>query len=352
MRFIGNKLRLIDKIYNTLVDKNISGSTFFDFFAGTASVGRFFKEKDYKVFSSDIMYFSFCLQNAYLHNNTIPAFEKLLGHLKLSTDNNPPLVIVVEYLNTLKAVKGFIYKNYSPSGTSHLDLPRMYFSDENAMKIDAIRLEIENFKTKKLISDDEYYILLSCLIETVGFYSNVAGVYAAFHKKWDPRAVKPLILRAIDLSISDKYSGVVYNSNSLDLIDKIDVDILYLDPPYNARQYAPNYHILETIAKYDNPEVRGVTGMRDYQSQKSTFCNANTAIRDLNLIAKSAKFKFLLLSYNNEGIMRQEDIVETLSVYGNVEIVEFGYPRFKSNSNGNADTKKHIQEQLYILRHN
>jgi adenine-specific DNA-methyltransferase len=106
---------------------------------------------------------------------------------------------------------------------------------------------------------------------------------------------------------------------------------------------------LETIAKYDNPVIKGITGMRDYHDQKSSFCNKSMALQSLNNIAKNAKYKHLILSYNSEGIMPSKKIIEVLSRYDNVELVEFEYLRFKSNSNGGNKTKKHILEQLYIL---
>ena len=200
-----------------------------------------------------------------------------------------------------------------------------------------------------MISETEYFILLACLIETIGFYSNIAGVYAAFHKTWDFRALRPLELRSIKFIDNDQ-KNIVYNDDSMNLLDKVNVDILYLDPPYNERQYAPNYHILETIAKYDEPELRGVTGMRDYASQKSRFCNPNTALEDLDKIAKNTKYKNLVLSYNSEGIMPSEKIIETLKQYGPVKLEQFEYARFKSNNNGLARTKKTVYEQLYILK--
>ena len=193
--------------------------------------------------------------------------------------------------------------------------------------------KIELWKTKKIINENEYFILLACLIETVPFYANISGVYATFQKKWDKRAVKKMMLRPIEF-IVNKRENFTYNENSTQLLNKVKADIFYLDPPYNQRQYAPNYHLLETIAKYDNPIIKGIGGIRDYQNQKSKFCNATTAIQELNNIAQKGKFKTLVLSYNTEGIMKQENIISTLEKYGNVELVEFQYLRFKSNNNG------------------
>ena len=352
MRYIGNKENILENIYTILQENNVAGKTFFDFFAGTTNVGRFFKSKDYQVSSSDILYLSYCLQKAYIENNIEPKFENLLKSLPEQESESlfqSPLEIVANYLSLLEGVEGFIYKNYTPTGTKDLQQPRMYFIDENGKKIDAIRLKIENWKNEDLISETEYFVLLACLIETIGFYSNIAGVYAAFHKHWDFRALRPLELRTIQF-VNNGKDNTVYNDDSMNLLDKINVDILYLDPPYNERQYAPNYHILETIAKYDEPKLRGVTGMRDYSSQKSRFCNPTTALEDLDKIAKEAKYKFLVLSYNSEGIMPSEKIIETLKQYGNVKLEQFEYARFKSNNNGLARTKKTVFEQLYILK--
>ena len=224
MRYIGNKENILDKIYSILTENGVEGDSFFDFFSGTTSVARYYKKLGYRVFSSDFLYLSFCLQKAYIENNREPLFERLLPTLlsvRCASFFASPLEQVVAYLNTISPVKGFIYKNYTPEGTAALDRPRMYFSSENGKVIDAIRIQIEKWKIEDLITDSEYYILLACLIETVSFYANVAGVYAAFQKKWDPRAVKPLTLRPIEIIDNDR-DNKVYNANSLDLV--LDVD--------------------------------------------------------------------------------------------------------------------------------
>ncbi|WP_027003757.1 DNA adenine methylase [Hugenholtzia roseola] len=351
MRFIGNKENLVEKIFQILQNKDIVGNLFFDFFAGTSNVGQFFKKKGYQVFSSDLLYFSFVLQKAYIENNEVPTFEKLLSKTDIKTHSlfASPLMQIVDFLNTIPQQEGFIFQNYTPEGTKDLDIPRMYFSNENGKIIDAIRLQIETWKNENLLTENEYYILLACLIETVPFYANISGVYAAFQKKWDARAVKKMILRPIEIIVSNK-ENKVFNQNSVELISKIQADILYLDPPYNQRQYAPNYHLLETIAKYDNPSIKGVSGMRNYENQKSQFCNAESGLKELYNIAKNANYKKLILSYNSEGIMTQDKVLSVLGSFGEVELVEFDYLRFKSNSNGESKTKKFIQEQLYILR--
>ncbi len=351
MRYIGNKENLLPQIYEIFQQKNIQGKSFFDVFSGTANVGKYFKNLDYQIFSSDLMYFSYVLQKAYICNNEDCQFEKLLTKLNFRSTKLfcSPLEMVVEYLNQIEPQEGFIYQNYTPEPTQHLEKPRMYFSSENGKIIDAIRLKIEQWKSEDLLTENEYFILLACLIETVPFYANIAGVFGAFHKKWDVRAIKKMELRTIPL-LKNNHQNFVFNQNSVDLVSQIKADIYYLDPPYNQRQYAPNYHLLETIAKYDNPIIKGVSGMRDYSEQKSGFCNAKTALQELEKIATLGSYNYLVLSYNSEGIMQSDDIINTLAKYGNIELVEFDYLRFKSNNNGQSKHKKYVKEQLYILK--
>ncbi len=351
MRFIGNKEKLVERIYQAIPSNKIKGATFCDFFSGTSNVGRFFKEKGFRIMSSDLLYFSYVLQKAYIENNDTPKFKKLLT--KIGTSKNTlfssPFDSVKDHLNALKGIKGFIYKNYTDEGTAGQDFVRKYFTPENGKKIDAVRTKINEWKTDKLISESEYFVLLAALIESVPFYANISGVYAAFLKKYDPRALKQFEIKPMSF-YSGEQSHAVYNKNSMDLINDIDVDILYIDPPYNNRQYAPNYHLLETIALYDSPKIKGITGMREYKEKKSEFCNQASALKALEEIAKTAKYKCLILSYNSEGIMPEQDIISVLGKYGKVSLQNIDYLRFKSNSKGDSKHKKLIQEQLYVLQ--
>ncbi len=344
MRFIGNKEKLLEQINQAVLSTKISDGVFCDFFAGTSSVGRFFKEKGFEIISSDVLYFSYVLQKAYIDNNEEPKFKKLSKDSSLSSFES-----VKNYLNNLKGINGFIYKNYTEEGTKNKQYKRMYFTSENGKRIDAMRTQIEEWKNKKLLSEKEYFTLLATIIESVPFYSNISGVYGAFLKQYDPRALKRFEMKPIKFYPGSK-NHTVYNKDSMSLINNLNVDILYVDPPYNNRQYAPNYHLLETIAKYDKPKIKGLTGLRDYANQKSDFCNKKTALIALNKIANTAKYKYLILSYNSEGIMSEKEIVSVLKKYGKVTIKNIDYPRYKSNSNGESKHKKIVQEKLYILR--
>lgn len=351
MRYIGNKESLIDGIYQAMMVRDIKGRSFFDVFSGTANVAKFFKRLNYKIISSDLMYYSYVLQKAYIKNNSYPTFyglHDLIKDIDLQDLYSTPIQKVLAYLNQSKEKKGFIYQNYTPEGTFHLETPRMYYTSSNGIFIDKVRLQIEDWYQDNLLTENEYFTLIASLIETVPFYANISGVYAAFHKKWDNRALKSMYLREPEV-ITNSYINECYLDDSINLLDSVEADIFYLDPPYNQRQYAPNYHLLETIARYDSPEIKGVSGMRDYSKQKSRFCNRLTALEDLEKFVKYGKYRYLILSYNNEGIMPNNEIIEILkSTHNDVDVVDFNYLRFKSNSNGH-NNKKFIKEKLYIV---
>lgn len=367
MRFIGNKENLIAKIYDFICECGVvcddlrkanikhamqnSQKTFFDMFSGSASVGRFFKAKGFQIYSCDLLYFSYCLQMAYLCNNKEPKFlalNEILPKNKASLFLSP-YQNTLEFLNNLKYQKGFIYQNYAPSGSKNLAKPRMYFSDENAQKIDAICTQIKEWKMQDKITQNEYFILLASLIESVSFFANVAGVYAAFCKVWDKRALKPFVLKEISL-LESEIKHFCFCGNSLEILashKEKPFDILYLDPPYNHRQYAPNYHLIETIARYDNPQIQGVAGLRKWQEQKSNFCNPKSALKELEKIALCKKYKNLVLSYNSEGIMHKSQIDELLKPLGKVHFKELNYPRFKSKAGG---AQKFVKEFVWIVQ--
>lgn len=355
MRFIGCKENLLDFIETFVKQKDIRGDVFCDLFAGTGSVAKHFKKLGYKIISSDLLYFSYVLQKVYVEQNQYPKFEKLLRYLKIDpvaetlfTTDSQNSKEIIKYLNELEGVEGFIYKNYSSEGTQGQTYVRKYFTQDNAKKIDTIRETIEEWKKTGLINEQEYHFLLCSLVEAVPFVANISGTYSAFLKEWDKRAFKKLTLEVPEI-IKSKETHKVFNINGLEVLDQIkSTDILYLDPPYNERQYAPNYHILETIAKWDKPNIKGVTGMRYYGDQKSEFCNPKTGIKALGEILKKGNFKHLLLSYNDEGIIPENEILELFNKSGKTEVSGQDYPRYKSNSNG--EKKNGVKEKIYYLK--
>ena len=159
------------------------------------------------------------------------------------------------------------------------------------------------------------------------------------------------VLKKIELNplniIDNKKNNKSYNEDCNKLIKKIEGDILYLDPPYNSRQYLPNYHLLETIAKYDDPVIKGKTGIREYKNQKSEFYNKSFAEDALESLIENAKFKYIVLSYNSEGIIPEAKLERLMRKYSKNVFNKYkiNYRRYKK------DRKTSDKEKLYELIH-
>ena len=353
MNYIGSKLSLLEfleKSIEKVVDKN--SRVFCDLFAGTGAVGTYFKRKGYKVIANDIQYYSFVLIKQYIENHQHLKFTKLtkilteLNNIEIAERKN----FVCDYLSNIKGEKGFIYKNYCSGGTKNQEFERQYFSDENGMRCDAIRIKIEEWKNEKLITDNEYYFLLATLLETVDKRANTASVYGAFLKQLKKTAQIPFVLKPAELIINDQ-NHEVFNEDINKIVEKVEGDILYLDPPYNQRQYATNYHMLETIAKYDNPKIYGKTGLREYQDQKSLYCSSSQVKKAFKDLILKAKAKYIFLSYNNEGLMTHDEIKEIMGLRGKYGYFTQEYGRFKADKDKNRDyiSNKTLEYLHYVV---
>ncbi len=342
MRYIGNKTNLLKNI-NQVIKENCDGNekVFCDLFSGTSSVARFFKNR-FKIISNDILYFSYVLQRATISNNEVPNFKKLKD--KLNTEN------VLDYLETVsiknKKFNTFIYDNYSPNDNCE----RMYLTTENAKRIDYIRNTIEKWKKEKLINENEYFYLLASLVEGVPFISNITGTYGAYLKKWDKRAFKKFEMIRLNV-INNHEENECYREDANELIKKITGDILYIDPPYNSRQYLPNYHLLETIARYDKPKINGKTGIRTYTEEKSNYCVKSKVYSELEKLICSAKFKHIIMSYNQEGILKKEEIEHILKKYGEKNTYKLYKIPYKQYQNKlTKKIEKHYEYIFYIKK--
>lgn len=316
LNYIGSKLSLIDFIVDSIDQvSDKSCGVFADLFAGTGIVGSTFRKKGFEVIANDIQHYSYVLNRHFIENSD-------------RIDDS-----VAEYLNALEGTEGFIYKNYCPgSGCG-----RSYFTDENGKKCDAIRIEIDRLLNNGDISEDQYYCLLASLINSADRYANTASVYGAFLKHVKKSAAKTFRLEL--LPTVDGKKGRVCNEDANRLITNISGDILYLDPPYNARQYCTNYHVLETISRYDTPVLTGKTGLRNYSDQKSKYCSKRTVSAGFDELISKADFKYIFLSYNNEGLMSLETIREIMSRYGRYEVFTKEHHRFRADKEENRNHK-------------
>lgn len=338
MRFIGSKKNIVSKIDEILSNHvTKSDKVFLDLFAGSNSVGNYFSRK-YQIISNDIMYFSFVLARGSLVIKTTPKFSKL----KENGIDDP-----FKYLNSINpdnCKPDFATREYSPAGTAQ----RMYFTVENAKRVDFCRNTIDEWHNQNIIDDDEFYYLLASLINAVPFVSNTTGTYGAYLKKWDNRAFKPLYLEAPQLS--NHYKNLAYNEDAFKLLEKIDnADICYIDTPYNTRQYPSNYHVLEMIAKWDKPFLKGVTGQPDLKSEKSDFAVKRKAYDAMDKLLSKVQAKHVVISYSTDGIISEKDFIKLINKYakaGTLEETKFAYRKYKSKINNN----KGVNEILFYFQ--
>ena len=343
MNYIGSKYSLLDFLKSSIVKTlEMNGETrtpsemvFADLFAGTGVVSGSFKQDGYSIIANDIQFYSYVITKHMIENN---------GNLDKQRCKD-----LIDELNNLKGKKGFIYKNYSYGGTEGQVHRRMYFSDFNAQKCDAIRATLDNWLKENKISQEEFYFLLGSLIDSIDRCANTALVYGAYLKKLKQKAQKEMVLTPLPI-MPGKVKCTVYNEDTCKLIKNIRGDVLYLDPPYNDRQYCSNYHILETIARNDKPKIHGKTGLRNYESQKSLFCSKSKVYEAFENLLRDAKFKYIFLSYNNEGIMDNKEIKAIMDKYGKYFVYTKDYQRFKSDRDENRQQKaKRTIEYIHCL---
>ncbi len=341
MRYYGCKTKLLDYIEEVVSSLNLGQrATFFDIFSGTSAVGVHFKQLGYTVYSNDFLEFAHAIANCYIETNLKPRFTKL--ERKISSVHNSDDVI--KHLNNLKGKIGFITKNYSPYKTNK----RQYLSTENAKKVDSIRECINTWKTEKLITNSEYYFILTALIESINLVSNVTGTYAAYLKNWDPRAFNKITLTPPTI-IQSKSKNIAIKSDANDIVGKYNVDVLYLDPPYNSRQFASNYFLLELVAEgwFDKkPKIYGLTGMRPYDHQKSRYSRKADASKALADLVNKARAKYIILSYNDEGIIPINEIEKILSTRGKVKKITKNHKRYRAI---NQDGSNVVTKELLFL---
>lgn len=326
---------MLDNILNVINEHTENVHSVTDIFSGTGSVAKFLKAHGYTVFSNDILYLSYVMNKGTIELNQpiSDKIHKLIKHLNSLTLANSP------WFNLDNA---FIFQNYSP----HDGCERMYFQCENAIKIDLIRQEIERHRSE--VSEQEYFYLLSLLLNAVPYVSNITGTYGAYLKFWDKRTYNPLFLEEVEIPLSN-INCTCYNMDASVLAQQMQSDLVYLDPPYNGRQYLPNYHILETIARYDNPEIKGVTGMRVDPEKMSDFCKKGSAKHAFRRLLVSLNCRYIILSYNNEALLSTEDMAQIVKEAGIKEtfrLYEYDYRRYKNKI---PNKKAGLKEQLYFI---
>jgi adenine-specific DNA-methyltransferase len=341
VRYIGNKTRLLPFILRTLRKSGITVGSAHDAFAGTASVSRALKENGWRVHSSDLLMSSYVLQRAYV---VAESAGQNLDERASELAGLPPR-------------EGFITRHFSP-GTGLGSAGRMYFTPENAGRIDAAREELESWRGAGKIGADDYYLLLAAIIEGADRVANTAGVYASYMKRWQPNAK-----RAFDIVPEKPIKGLqcaeAYLMDATDAAKKIgEVDLLYIDPPYNSRQYVAYYHIPEILARGWTdaaPAIRGKVGLLAGTEGRSQWSHGRRVGKLFSSLLAATGARQALVSFNSEGHLAPDALQSLLaaaSVDGEVSHYTQRYRRYRADSEREGRHYHHdiALEHLYLVR--
>lgn len=337
MRYLGSKIKLLSAIEAVIAENGIEGDTFADLFAGTGCVGDYFKDR-YQIISNDFLYYSYVMNNAKLMNAGVPTFDRV--RREVGTD-------VFSWLNGLVFDPDetfFFYKNYTPAGN------RMFFTESNGIKIDGIRQKIEEIYNLGWICESEYFFLLASMMESITKVSNTSGTYEAFFKFWDSRAEKEFELVPLEINeVSLHADNVILNRDINELVREISGDIAYLDPPYTVTQYVSAYHMLETLTKYDNPNIKGVGGKRGRGDKNSLYAQRTKAKLIFEDLFRQIQFKHILISYSNQGLVPIDELCELASkfaVEGVVKVHHYDYREYQNHRSSNKRNGNNLNEVI------
>jgi adenine-specific DNA-methyltransferase len=334
-RYIGNKTRIADIIADVMSRYLDAGARVTDPMCGTASMSAIFRSLGYKVTASDLLTFAAHHARVRLLLDEAPPFDGLgISYLE-----------ALETLNALPGQQGLFWREYAPDGSPSAGCrPRMYFSAENAGRLDAIRRTLHNWGPR--LSCVEEALLRHDLVLAANRVANIAGTYGHFRSRWSPAALRPLELLPTHPDKGSTDGHLVMQGPVEEVASEIQADACYLDPPYMKRQYAANYHILETLARGDEPEAIGVSGLRDWWDQYSDFCSKRNVADAFAATFEKMDCSLFFVSYSEDGLIDAGTMARMFADFGRVKRFDIPHQRFKSNTGGEGGR---VTEYLYVV---
>ncbi len=324
-RYLGNKYKLLPFIKRVVDTECRNIESVADIFAGTGAVSSAFVD-DQIIITNDLMYSNYICNYAWFSGQSY----------------NPQVVIdyVVKYNQLENLEDNYMSENFGNT----------YFSIEDCLRIGFIREDIENnFKSGK-INKRERAILITSLLYAMDKIANTCGHYDAYRK--NVKFEKSLELFVPLAKVQNNENNLCFNMDANDLVKNIYADLVYIDPPYNSRQYCDAYHLLENVALWQKPEVHGVARKMDRKNMKSQYCTKNATLVFEQLI-NDINARYILFSYNNmetkgndrsNAKIADSDIMRILNNKGEVKVFEEDYKPFTT---GKSDIKGN-KERLFL----
>ncbi|AKM11476.1 DNA adenine methylase [Croceicoccus naphthovorans] len=285
-RYIGSKARVVEAIIENIGSPD--GGMLIDAFSGTGAVADAASRAGWPVHVNDHLFSSAIMSYARVISSAQAAFANVGGYHG-----------AIESLNAAEPRRGFIWKEYSPASSARCSIERMYFTEQNAQKIDGVRHLIAEMAGSNLVTDVEEKILLADLLLAANRVANTAGTYGCFLSKWQRQSLE--VVSLVPRQIPDNLPKAKMSHCDVLDVKCSEEDTVYLDPPYTKRQYAAYYHILETIALGDEPTVEGVCGIRPWQHIASDYCYKVRAANALERLVAEIPARRIFLSYSTEG---------------------------------------------------
>jgi adenine-specific DNA-methyltransferase len=329
MRYFGSKCSAVEQVFDIIHEKVPSG-TICDPFGGIGTVGSYFKSKKYTVWSGDILTSAHYFQIARIGRTRTPSFKKLRGTVGFDSAQE-----IVCFLNNIPSKYGWFVREYAEN--------RRFFTIENALRINACWLQILAWKKGGLLSYSECAVLLASLINSMDKVANTAGTYYSYLKKWYRKSILQFSFDLINCTQGD-FSCRCFLTEASDLVSKRSFDVLYLDPPYNSRNYSCYYHLPETLVLGLKPKVHGVSGIHLKSMKASAYNNQSAAKQALLELLENAKWKLLVFHYADDGLISRKELRNIFKQYGKIEefiIDSKGYTTEKSS--------RETRHRLYLV---
>ena len=328
-RYLGSKTKLLSFIHETIEKEALQFDSVLDLFAGTGAVADSFNDGSRRIIVNDILECNRCVYNAFFGKQNI----NIVNLNKLICEYNSNEIMEENYFS----------ENYSDT----------FFSKKNCKKIGYIRDNIDLLFREKKINEREKDYLITSLLYAMDHIANTVGHYDAFRRGGD--LSKDLVLLPLDVPPSSiNKNNEIYKEDSNELVKHIKCDLVYIDPPYNSRQYCDAYHLLENVATWNKPKVYGVARKMDRSGLKSRYCE-NSAPRVFDRLIQDLNCKYIVVSYNNMGLkgagrsqakISDVDIIRSLEQKGKVTIYETDFNQFTTGKTNVEDHK----ERLFVCK--
>ena len=328
-RYIGSKYRMINFIDEVMKKEKIEYSSFLDLFGGTGIVGDFFNSQKTKVYVNDLLKSNYLSYLAWFGSEKIDK-KKIQNYIELynSLDNLEDNYFSLNFSNT-------------------------YFSEFNCKKIGYIRENIESNYINGDLNTRERAVLITSLLYAMDKIANTVGHYDAYRKNGNLDRTLELCMLDLKSNTNNK-NNKVFNEDSNELVKKIKADVVYIDPPYNSRQYSDAYHLLENVAMWEKNEVFGVAKKMERTGIKSKYCSVSATLAFKDLI-ENINAKYIIVSYNNMGTkgasrsqakISDDDILSILRKKGKVKVYETDFNQFNT---GKTHIDNH-KERLFVCK--